>query len=130
MNWDFSQLLTFYYYFDKNPGGDFSIGYALLVFFVFLILLPFFVKNLSLKNKYLKKSMKKRFGKFIFFGVGGIILVASRFVMVPGFSMRIWLYLVFVGAIVFLFITFFQIFLNYKKRLKSVKREKNKQKNW
>lgn len=126
MNWDFSQLLTFYYYFDKNPGGDFMIGYALLAFFFLLILLPSFMKNLNLKNKYLKKSMKKRFGKFIFLGVGGVILVASRFAMVPGFSMRFWLYLILIVSVGFLFLTFVRVLLNYRKRLSSVQREKSK----
>ena len=126
MNWDFSQLLQSAYYFEKNPGGDFLIGYILLAYFVLLIFLPGIVKGLVSKNKYLKKSIKKRLGKFIFFGVGGIIFVASRFGLVPGFSMRIWLYLVFLGSIFALFFTFTKVFLDYRKRVASVEREKSK----
>lgn len=127
MNWDFSQLLTSFYFFDRNPGGEFLIGYVLLAYFIFLIFLPNIVKSFSVKNKYLKKSLKKRLGKFIFFGVAGVILVASRFAIVPGFSMRIWLYLVLFGSLVFLIVTFLQVFCDYKKRLNSVAREKKKQ---
>lgn len=127
MNWDFSLLLTWDYFFYNNPGGEFLVGYALLGYFVFLLFLPGIVKNLANHNKYFRKSIKKRLGKFIFFGLAGTILVASRFAAIPGFSTRVWLYLVFVGSVVALVWTGTRVFLDYRKRLNSVKREQSKQ---
>ncbi|MCK5461028.1 hypothetical protein KAI58_03520 [Candidatus Gracilibacteria bacterium] len=127
MSWDFSLLLTSDYFFYNNPGGAFLIGYVLLGYFVFLCFLPGIVKNIASSNKYFRKSIKKKFGKFIFFGIGGVILVASRFASIPGFSTRIWLYLIFVGSVVALVWTVIRVFLDYRKRLDSVKREQLKQ---
>ena len=63
---DFSLLLTSHYYFDVNPGGDFLIGFGLLVFFILVMFMGRFARNLARGNKYLRKSMKKKFWAFPF----------------------------------------------------------------
>ena len=104
------------------------LGYLLLAFFIALIFLPSTIKKMAVHKKALKKSMKNRLGKFIFLGIIGVILVAARFSGVPGFSMRLWLYLVFVGTLIAIGYTFYRVMKDYKKRLASVEREKNKRK--
>ncbi len=128
MDFDFARLLTSEYFLDSDPGGDFMLGYALLLFFLGLAFLPSFLKKSAAQNKSLKKSMKNRLGKFIFLGVIGLILVAARFSGVPGFSMRMWLYLVFVGALIAIVYTSIRVSKDYKKRLDSIEREAKKQK--
>jgi amino acid transporter len=111
------------YFFDRSPGGEFFLGYGLFIFFLLL----FFSKSIVLKfaphNKYFRKSIKKKFGKFIALGVIGLILVASRFSGIPIFSMRIWTYLVFLFTIVLGIWTFIRIRSEYRKRIRAVERE-------
>ena len=121
---DFSLLLTSHYYFDVNPGGDFIIGFALLVFFILVMFMGRFARNLARGNKYLRKSMKKKFWAFPFLGVLGIVAVLSRFGGVPGFSMRVFLYAIFVGILLLGAIILCKIRSEYKKRMASVARMK------
>ncbi len=121
-----SQLFTFSYYWDSTPGGEFPFGFPLLGFFVLLIFLPGFLRKMAAKDKYLKKSMKKRLGKFVFLGVFGIFLTLFRFAEVSTLSKRLWLYIVFISAVVGLIVTLIQVHRDYKKRLKSVEREVKK----
>ena len=121
-----SQLLTIDYYWNSNPAGEFPFGFPLLGFFILLIFLPGFLRSIAKGNKYLKKSMKKRLWKFILLGVLGTSFTLFRFAGVSTLSKRLWLYIVFVLAIVSLIITISKIYSDYKKRLKSVEREAKK----
>jgi len=123
---DFTKLASANYFLDKNPGGDFLFGYGLLLFFIFILFIGSITKKIGPKNKYFKKSVRKQFGKFIVLGVCGLILVLSRFSAVPFFSMRLFLYFVFLLSLILLITTFFSIAKMYKKRLNSVEREKTK----
>lgn len=123
---DLTQLFQWSYYTNFNPGGDFILGYGALIFFFALIFAPGVVKKMAVKDKYLKKSIKKRFWAFPILGTIGVILVASRFSEVPGFSMRLWLYLVVLGSVALAIYTTVRILKDYKKRLQSVEREKEK----
>lgn len=125
---DFSKLVDVDYYLVGNPGGDFLLGYPLLLFFIGLLFLESAYGKKAIHDKYLKKSMKHQFWKFYFLGGIGIALVLARFAAVPVFSMRLWLYLAFVGSLVILAITHFNIQKEYQKRLGSVEREKKKRK--
>lgn len=119
---DFSLLLTSHYYLDVNPGGDFIIGFGLLLFFVLIMFLGRFSQKMARGNKYLRKSMKKKFWAFPFLGALGIIAVLSRFGGVPVFSMRLFLYILFVGIILLALIVFYRIRREYKIRIASVAR--------
>lgn len=119
---DLSLLLTAHYYLDMNPGGDFLIGFALLLFFVLIMFLGRFSLKMASGNKYLRKSMKKKFWAFPFLGALGIISVLSRFGGVPIFSMRLFLYILFVGVILLAGGVFFRIYREYKIRIASVAR--------
>ena len=121
-----SQLTDWSYYTTFNPGGDFIFGYAALVFFILLIIAPGMIRKIAIKNKYLKKSIKRRFWAFPILGFIGIILVASRFSEVPGFSMRIWLYMVLVLSLLLGIYIAIKVFKDYKKRVQSVEREKER----
>lgn len=123
---DLSQLLTLSYYLDSNPAGDFPLGFFLLGFFGILLFLPGVLRKMASGNKYLKKSMKKGLGKFTFLGVVGIILTLFRFAAVSTLSMRLWIYIVFVLALLGIILTLPRIYRDYKKRINSVKRESSK----
>lgn len=123
---DFTQLFTTYYYFQKSPGGDFLTGYALLIFFIVLIMVPTLVRKFGPSNKYFKKSIKRRLGKFIFIGVLGLIAVLARFAEVPVFSMRVWLYILFLLGIGCAIWTGVTIKKDYQKRQDAAQREKKK----
>jgi len=123
---DFSQLLSADYLFDKNPGGDFLLGFPLLIFFFLVLFSKSFLKVKASSDKYFKKSIKKKFGRFVALGIVGLVLTAARFSAVPVISMRFVLYLVFILTLLTLFYTCFQIRKEYKKRLSSVEREKIK----
>jgi hypothetical protein len=121
---DLSLLLTSHYYFDVNPGGDFLIGFALLVFFILVMFTGRFARKIAHGNKYLRKSMKKKFWAFPFLGTLGVIAVLSRFGGVPGFSMRIFLYVLLVGIILLVAGVSLKIRSEYLRRIASVSRMK------
>jgi hypothetical protein len=121
---DFSLLLTPNYYFDANPGGDFLIGFALLAFFILTLFLGRIARNMAHGDKYLRKSIKKKFWAFPFLGVLGIISVLSRFGGVPGFSMRIFLYVILLGIVLLTGGIVFKIRREYTRRMASVSRAK------
>ncbi len=120
---DFSSLFFLSYYFDTNPGGDFSLGLLCLIFFGLMLFIPSFLRGRARGNKYLKKSIKKGLWKFLVLGGVGLILTLARFGEVPFVSMRIWLYLVIVVSLVFMIRRFIKMTMDYRKRLASVKRE-------
>lgn len=126
MDFDITRLFTLPYYMDGNPGGEFLLGYLLLAFFIAALFARPLVKKFTPDNKYFRKSMRNKFGKFIFFGITGLILVAARFSAVPFFSMRLWLYLTFGLTIGFAVRTWWQIRGEYADRLDAVEREKKK----
>lgn len=123
---DLSQLFTAHYYFDVNPGGDFLIGFALLAFFIISMFAGSMANKAASGNKYLKKSMKKQFWAFPFLGVLGIIAVLSRFGGVPGFSMRVILYALFLGTIILAVCKAIKIHRAYQKRVSSAARSSKK----
>jgi len=126
MDFDFNRLLSVDYFLDKTPGGDFLIGYLLLIFFVLAIFSKSVLKKIFPDNKYFRKSIKKKFGKFIALGIIGLILVSARFSGVPVFSMRLLLYVVFLFTLILGIITLFKVRAEYLKRIGSMKREKEK----
>lgn len=126
MSFDFSQLLSWSYYTYMAPGGDFLIGYFLLGFFLVLMFSPALLRNLLPNDKYFRKSTKGRMGKFVAIGVLGCLAVLSRFALVPVFSMRIWLYILFLMGVGFLLWTTVAVFKEYRQRKESAQREKRK----
>lgn len=119
---DFSLLLTPHYYLDVNPGGDFLIGFALLAFFILTLFIGRMARKSARNNKYLRKSMKKKFWAFPFLGALGIIAVLSRFGGVPGFSMRLFLYIILGGILLLGIIMACKIRREYKRRVASATR--------
>lgn len=119
---DLELLLTSAYYFDKNPGGDFLWGFGLLVFFFLVVFSGKIFFSFAKGDKYLKKSGKKRFGKFVFLGVAGIVFTAARMSAIPLFSMRIFLVLILTLTLVLLFLTGKKIFKDYMKRRESLRK--------
>ena len=119
---DFSLLLTPHYYLDTNPGGDFLIGFAILAFFILTLFVGRIARKMAGGNKYLRKSMKKKFWAFPFLGALGIVAVLSRFGGVPGFSMRLFLYIILVGIFLLGLIIACKIRREYKRRMASVAR--------
>ncbi len=130
MNFDFTRLLTPAYFLDKNPGGDFLLGYGLLAFFIMVLFAKTIVRRFGPENKYFRKSIRHGFGKFIALGIAGLILVASRFSAVPVFSMRLWLWIVFGLTVIFGILIFFRVRREYGQRLSAVEREKHKRGEW
>ncbi|MCF7830677.1 hypothetical protein K9M41_01605 [Candidatus Gracilibacteria bacterium] len=126
MYFDFTRLLDLEYFLDKTPGGDFMSGYPLLVFFVLTIFAKGVLKRFFPDNKYFRKSIRKRFGKFVALGIIGLILVSARFSGVPVFSMRLLLYIVFLLTLILGVLTFFKVRAEYLKRIASLEREKEK----
>jgi len=120
---DFSQLASSEYFFDKNPGGDFLLGYPLLVFFLLAIFVRGFCRKRAEGDKYFKKSIRKKFGLLISSGIVGVVLVLARFSAVPVFSMRLFLYLTAIATVIFAIRAFFRISREYRKRMDSLKRE-------
>lgn len=121
---DFSLLLTPHYYLDANPGGDFLIGFAILAFFIVTLFIGRIAKKGANGNKYLRKSMKKKFWAFPFLGALGIVAVLSRFGGVPGFSMRLFLYIILIGILFLGLIVFCKVRREYKRRINSVSRSR------
>ncbi len=119
---DFSLLFTSRYYLDVHPGGEFLIGFVLLPFFIALMFSARIARNLAKGNKYLRKSMKKKFWMFPFWGALGVIAVLSRFGGIPVFSMRLILYILFVGSFLLLGISLYRVRREYKQRIASVAR--------
>jgi hypothetical protein len=66
--------------------------------------------------------MRKRFWAFPFLGALGIISILSRFGGVPGFSMRLFLYVILVGIFLLGFIIACKVRRDYKRRMMSVSR--------
>ncbi len=126
MYFDLARLATTQYYLDPNPGGDFILGYFLLIFFIALCFVGSLTQPFIAKNKYLRKSFKNQLWKFYILGSLGVILVLSRFAAVPGFSMRLWLYIVLALTLIAGATTFCNVRARYQKRMKSVEREKKK----
>jgi len=124
MDFDFSRLLTLHYFLDRNPGGDFLIGYALLVFFILVIFARPIILKFTPENKYFRKSARRKFGKFVFLGILGVIFVSARFSTVPVFSMRLLLWLTFLLVLLFGVQTLLRIRKEYRTRIEAVEREK------
>ena len=66
--------------------------------------------------------MKKKFWMFPFWGALGVIAVLSRFGGIPVFSMRLILYILFVGSFLLLGISLYRVRREYKQRIASVAR--------
>ena len=126
MTFDFSRLLTLSYFFERNPGGDFLPGFFLLAFFILVMFSGTFMRKYAADNKYLRKSIRKKFWMFPVLGVLGVISVLSRFAAVPFFSMRAWLYGILVVTLALLLIVLLKVSREYRKRLRSVAREREK----
>ncbi len=126
MDFDFTRLLTADYFLDKTPGGEFLMGYLLLIFFVLAIFSKSVLKRFVPDNKYFRKAIRKKFGKFVALGIIGLVLVSARFSGVPVFSMRLLLYIIFLLTLGFEIQTLFKVRAEYLKRIGSMKREKEK----
>lgn len=118
------RIFDFEYLFQANPGGDFLLGYLCLAFFGFLLFVPSMMRKKAAGDKYMKKSIKKRQGRFTAIGAVGLILTLFRFAEVPYFSMRAWLYTLFFLGVITLIITIRNIKKDYRMRLDSVERER------
>ena len=123
---DLSELFSSFYYLDRSPGGDFLIGFLLLAYFIFVIFLGPMFSKISRGNRYLKKSVRRRMWPFPFLGGSGIFLVMARFSKVPFFSMRLFLYIVLLFSLIVGGYTFFVVYRDYRLRISSVEREKNR----
>ncbi len=126
MGFEFSRLITTNYFFDKHPGGEFIPGYFLIIFFLIVIFYGRIFASIAANNKYLKKSGRKKFGKFVFLGSLGETFLAARFSAVPFFSMRFFLYTTIILILFFTVKNSIEIIRSYKKRINSVARERLK----
>lgn len=124
---DLSQLLLVDYYLYPAPGGDFILGYPLLFFFLALLFVVPLVQKFAPQNKYFRKSIKGRLGRFMAVGSLGLIAVLARFGTVPYFSMRLFLYILFLLSLFLIVWTWLQVRKDYHKRIESSRREKKKQ---
>ena len=125
---NFLQLFRLPYLLDKNPTGDFLWGFPLLAFFLLAMFIGNIMQNPAKKNKYLKKSLKKKLWPFQILGGIGIVLILARFSEMETLSMRIFLLITFLITIFLGTFTFWKVNKEYKRRLKSVKRAKLKKK--
>lgn len=119
-------LLSWSYLTEALPSGDFLFGYGLLVFFLGTLFAHSLFRTLGPKNKYFSKTLKKKFLLIKLFSGLGLFLVLSRFADVPYFSQRIWLLGVLLVTTVLFLRACLNIFLEYRKRMESVEREKSK----
>jgi len=123
---DFSKLFSLSYLLDKNPSGDFLEGFPLLIFFIILLSLGSILKNPAKKNKYLKKSLRKKLWPFQILGILGIIFVLARFAQMEALSRPIFIILTTAVSIFFAGFQFFRVRKEYLRRVASAEREKNK----
>lgn len=81
------------YFFTKIPGSDFNYYIPLLVVAVLLFLAGIVLKNLSSKNKALRRTLKKTPSHLTWLGIVLALLLAFRYEMIPYFSIRFFLFL-------------------------------------
>lgn len=122
----FSRFLDWSYYVQPLPGGDFLIGYGMLAFFLAVAFLPQIIRSVGPKNKYFKKSLKKKLWYFPVVGIIGLFFVLVRFGEVSHVSMRLWLYLITLITAGLLLRSSLLIGKEYSKRKKSVERANKK----
>lgn len=120
------QIFSLSYLLDKSPNGDFLFGFVLLAFFLLITFIGSIMQNPAKKDKYLKKSLRKKLWIFPYLGGIGIILVLARFAAMPLFSMRIILLIVVLINMLMLIITFYKVHTEYYRRKKSALREAKK----
>ena len=125
---NFSKLFSLSYLLDKNPTGDFLWGFPLLAFFLISLSIGSILKNPAKKNKYLKKSLRKKLWPFQVLGAIGIMLVLARFSNMEALSRPIFLVLIVLITIFFAGFTFWRVRKEYKRRVASAEREINKRK--
>ena len=125
---NFSELFSLSYLLDKNPTGDFLWGFPLLAFFLISLSIGSILKNPAKKNKYLKKSLRKKLWPFLILGALGIIFVLARFAQMEALSRPIFLVLTVLITVIFAGFTFWRVHQEYKRRVASAARERNKRK--
>jgi uncharacterized membrane protein len=123
-----SEIFSLTYLLDKNPTGDFLWGFPLLAFFFLALSLSSILKNPAKKNKYLKKSLRKKLWPFQILGGLGIMLILARFSNMETISMPILLIAILVITIIFAGIQFFRVWKEYSRRITSAQREQDKKK--
>ncbi len=123
---NFSDLFSTTYLLDKSPQDDFLWGFPLLAFFILLLFIGNLLKSSAKKNKYFKKSIRKKLWPFQVLGGIGSVLVLARFSEMDILSRPIFVISIFVITIIFAVIQFFRIRKEYLRRLTSAEREKLK----
>lgn len=126
MSFDITRLFEIQYYTETYPQGDFLWGFPLLILFFALIFINPLLAKVAPRDKYFKKSIKRKTGKFVALGVLGVISVLSRFAEIPMFSMRLWLYIILLLCLFFGVRTFVKVRKEYLNRLLAVARENKK----
>ncbi len=58
MMFDITNLMTAGYFFDNAPGGDFLLGYPVLIFFVLVFFVKAFLQKKASSDKYFKKTVR------------------------------------------------------------------------
>lgn len=105
---------TLKYFFNTTPGSEFSFYIPLIILAGILIIGSIVFSMVYSKKKKtdfaFKRLFKKLSSRFITIGIILLVLIALRYENIPYFSMRIWLYL--------LFLVFLYIIYKYIKTLK------------
>ena len=123
---DLSLLLDWNYLTDPRPAGDFVFGFLALVWFGGLLCAKQFLSSKMKTDKHFRKSIKKKLWKFPLVGALGLIFVLARFGGVAGMSMRLLLLIVGLISLVLLVWTIVTVRRDYRMRIESVEREKNR----
>lgn len=118
---DISSLFAVY-----PPEGEFLPGYALLVAFGLLLYLPILFRRGLGAEKYLKKSIRRRFRRNYIYGVLGMLCILGRFGEIPYASMPILWIILLTGGVIDTCFVIFSIVRDYRRRVASVQREKDR----
>lgn len=126
---NFSDFFSFSYLFSTNPGTDFLWGFPLLGLFLVCLFISTILQNPAKKNKYLKKSLRKKLWPFKILGGLGIVFVLARFAGMETLSRPIFLVLTTFITIIFAGFTIYRVRKEFLLRIKSAEREKLKRTN-
>ncbi|MFA4891335.1 MAG: hypothetical protein WC604_03210 [Candidatus Gracilibacteria bacterium] len=89
------------------PGSAFNYHYEMLGLAVLLILAAFALKSIyrnKVNNKdfVFKRMFKKTSNRLIYFSIGILFVILVRYENIPYFAMRLWMFLLLLGLLIFL----------------------------
>ncbi len=122
-------LLTFFYYFNPQPGSNFQMTKITLALALGLILLGFiteFYRKKKMTDKIARKILRPYPSKLMWYGLIAIFLLAVREAGIQYLSMRIWWFVLFAFMLfsgIKLLVTYKGQYAKRAKKLKLIKKD-------